>query len=69
MIESVLPLMDPLGSDVSRLVKEYDIKMKVVIYKAAPHMTKSCLVKPHVPWFNALHLDRRRHIHRLVIKF
>ena len=39
MIESVLPAMDPLGSDASRLGKEYYIKMKTVIDKVEPFVT------------------------------
>ena len=62
VIQSVLPVMDPLGSGVPRLVKEYNIKTKAVIDKIAPLVTKSYLVKPCTSWFNASHLQKRRHV-------
>ena len=44
MMASALPVIDPLGSDVSRLVEEYITKMKAIIDKVAPLVTKSYLV-------------------------
>ena len=69
MMESVLPAMDSLGSDVSRLVEEYNAKKKVVIDKVAPFVTKSYIVKPCMPWINASHLDKRRCVCYLERKF
>ena len=52
MIESVIPVMDPIESDVSRLAEEYNTKTKAVIDEVAPLETKSYLVKPSAPWMN-----------------
>ena len=65
----MLPLIEPLGSDVLRLMKEYNVKMKAVIHKLEPLVTKSYLMKPRAPWFNALHLEKRLRVRRLEIKF
>ena len=49
MIDSVLLVMYPIGSDVSRLVAEYNIKAKEVIVKVTPVLIKLYLVKPRAP--------------------